>query len=41
MNGELDALLAAGLEAMALPIAAADQQRLLAFLSLLAEWNGA
>ena len=41
MNGELDALLAAGLEAMALSIAAADQQRLLAFLSLLAEWNGA
>lgn len=41
MNGELDALLAAGLEAMALPIAAADRQRLLAFLSLLAEWNRA
>lgn len=41
MNGELDALLAAGLEAMALPIAAADRQRLLTFLSLLAEWNRA
>ena len=41
MNGELDALLAAGLKAMALPIAAVDQQRLLAFLSLLSEWNGA
>ncbi|GMV69664.1 MAG: hypothetical protein AMXMBFR76_21030 [Pseudomonadota bacterium] len=41
MNGELDALLAAGLEAMGLHIASADQQRLLAFLSLLAEWNAA
>lgn len=41
MNGELDALLAAGLEAMELHVSAADQQRLLAFLSLLAEWNRA
>jgi len=41
MNRELDALLVAGLEAMGLNVAAADQQRLLAFLDLLAEWNGA
>lgn len=41
MNRELDSLLVAGLEAMGLNVAAADQQRLLAFLDLLAEWNGA
>lgn len=41
MNRELDSLLVAGLEAMGLNVAAADRQRLLAFLDLLAEWNGA
>lgn len=41
MNGEISSALAAGLEALGLPLGVAQRERLLTYLALLGKWNAA